>query len=65
MDILHGSSPLPIQLNPSISETVRLRGIEPLDSRSATPPAKSKIMAGVLRSFLIVMSHPPEIFNCY
>jgi hypothetical protein len=53
MDILHGSSPLPIQGNPNMTETVCLRSIELLDSRSATPPAKSKIMAGVLRSSLI------------
>jgi hypothetical protein len=40
MDILHGSSPLPIQVNSNTTETVRLRGIEPLNSRSATPPTK-------------------------
>jgi hypothetical protein len=42
MDILHGSSPLPIQVNINMAETVRLRGIEPLDSRARVhvPPPR-------------------------
>jgi hypothetical protein len=51
MDILHGSSPLLRQAKFNMAETVFLRGIESLDSRSATPPTKLSAMVGVLRSF--------------
>jgi hypothetical protein len=55
MDTLHGSSAQLIRVDFNMAETVRLRGIEPLDSRSATPPTKPSAMVGVLRSFLIAI----------
>jgi hypothetical protein len=50
---LYGSSPLPIHFEFNMPEIVRLHGIEPLDSRSATPPTKLSAIVGGLRSFPI------------